>query len=723
MATEQFFEGMDGNYLSGNALEGEMADSEIINRFKKKEEAKKLVAWVKSEYEKCKQSRKTEEQDWYLQLSFYNGNQYHSWRRLGNGQVLAEEPNPQGLPRVTVNRIEPVVRTEIAKTTSGHPSATVIPASNDDDDLMAASAAEQVWQSLYDREHFQTRILQKAEFWRATTGNAFMKTYWDPSIKEIVPTPVVDPYTGEKKVIQQVSSMGDVKFEVVSPFHLFVPDLSEEDLESQPYIFNVYTKSEEWVRSNFGAVLPKDFKPAKVSTSELLDAALMDMRNVDNSKPDAILVIEMWAKPNGCPYLPKGGLVTIVDNEIVQMAENGIPYAHKQYPFAHIGTIPTGKFYRRGTVKTLIPIQREYNRLRSQIIHAKNLMAKPQMMFQEGSVDPRKITARAGIWVPIRPGFQYPTPVPIQPLPQYVINEVKQLEMDFEDLSGQHAVSRGESGGVTAATAINYLQERDDAYLTTVFSAIEAAVEKIAKQSIALFIQYVTQPRLIKTVGSDGAFDATVLSGADIASGNDIRVESGSALPTSKSARQALITEWMKMGFISPQDGLRILDMGMLKQYYNLLKLDENQAQRENLMMKRLTDETVQQFQMNWEMGASNGDPDKTVPGQTDAEGNPIALEVPAVVPVHDYDNHAVHIEVHNRFRKSQSFEILPDVVKAEFQKHISMHEAALQQKMMEQAMMGMMGEGAAPGQPTALPSEQAGQMPQQTGQTSEQLQ
>jgi hypothetical protein len=276
MATEQFFEGMDGNYLSGNALEGEMADSEIINRFKKKEEAKKLVAWVKSEYEKCKQSRKTEEQDWYLQLSFYNGNQYHSWRRLGNGQVLAEEPNPQGLPRVTVNRIEPVVRTEIAKTTSGHPSATVIPASNDDDDLMAASAAEQVWQSLYDRESFQTRILQKAEFWRATTGNAFIKTYWDPSIKEIVPTPVVDPYTGEKKVIQQVASQGDVKFEVVSPFHLFVPDLSEEDLESQPYIFNVYTKSEEWVRSNFGSVLPKDFKPAKVSTSELLDAALMD---------------------------------------------------------------------------------------------------------------------------------------------------------------------------------------------------------------------------------------------------------------------------------------------------------------------------------------------------------------------------------------------------------------------------------------------------------------
>jgi hypothetical protein len=690
MANEQLFAGKDGTLISGNAMEGDMTDSATLNKFKKDQEAKKLVAWVKAEYEKCKQARKSEEQEWYLNISFYNGYQYHSWRQVGNAQMLQEEPNPQSLPRVTVNRIEPVIRTEIAKTTSGHPSATVVPASNDDDDLMAASAAEQVWQSLYDKSSFQSSVLQKAEFWRATTGNSFIKTYWDTSKKEVTPTSVQDPYTGQKQVIQQVTAVGDTCFEVVSPFHLFVPDLSEEDIESQPYIFNVYTKSEQWVRSTFGSVLPKDFKPAKVSTSEILDAALMDMRNVDNAKPDAVLVIEMWCKPHGNPYMPKGGLVTIVDNEIVQLAENGIPYAHKQYPFAHLYSIPTGKFYRRSVVKSLIPIQREYNRLRSQIIHAKNLMAKPQMMYQEGSVDPRKITARAGIWIPVRPGFANPTPVPLQPLPNYVLNEVQQLHSDFEDISGQHQVSRGESGGVTAATAINYLQERDDAYLTTVFSSIEAAIGKVAKQALTLFVQYVQTPRLVKTVGTDGAFDATVLSGADIASGTDIRVESGSALPTSKSARQALITEWMKMGFLQPQDGLKILDMGMLKQFYNIIKIDENQAQRENLMMKRLTDEAIQEFQTQWEQGAANGDMDKIVPGQVDAEGNPVGLAVPPVMQVHSYDNHAVHVEIHNRFRKSQSFDILPDAVKAEFEKHISMHEQALQQKAMEQAMMGM---------------------------------
>ena len=704
-----------------NAQPQQVVDESILAQFKRKDDAKKLVAWVKQNYEKSKQARKQEELDWYLQLSFYNGYQYHTWEKVGNGQVLSEEPNPQKMPRITINRIEPIIRTEIAKTSSGHPSATVIPASNDDDDLMAASAAEQVWQAMYDKTNFQTDITLKSEFWRATTGNCFIKTYWDPSVKQITPTAVQDPYTGQKTIQQKVTSQGDVQFEVVSPFHLFVPDLAEENLENQPYIFNVYTKSEQWVKSTFGNVLPKDFTPSKVSATEIMDAALFDIKSANTAKPDSVLVIEMWVKPNGCPWLPKGGLVTIVDNEIVQYANEGIPYSHGMYPFAHTYSIPSGKFYRRSVIKNLIPLQRELNRTRSQIIQAKNLMAKPQMMYAEGSTDPKKITARAGIWIPIRPGFPMPQPVPIQPLPSYVLQEVENLNADFEDISGQHQVSRGQSGGVTAATAINYLQERDDAYLTTVFASIEAAVEKVAKQSISLFIQYVDVPRLIKTTGTDGAFDAAVLSGADIASGNDIRIESGSALPTSKSARQSLITDWMKMGFIAPQEGLRILDMGMLKQYYNLLKVDENQAQRENLMMKRLTPDQIMMFQQQWEMGAQQGAPDKTVPGQVDANGQPIPLAVPAVISVNDYDNHAVHIEIHNRFRKSQSFDILPDEIRAEFQKHISMHEQALQQKMMQQAMMGQAAQ-AQSGQQQAAPSG-AGQMPTQTGMTAQQLQ
>jgi hypothetical protein len=308
----------------------------------------------------------------------------------------------------------------------------------------------------------------------------------------------------------------------------------------------------------------------------------------------------------------------------------------------------------------------------------------------------------------VRPGFANPQPIPIQPLPNYVLQEVQQLQSDFEDLSGQHQISRGESGnGVTAATAMAYLGERDDSYLTTVFNSIEAAVEKLARQALSLFVQYVEDKRMIKITGDDGSFDAMMLSGADIASGTDIKVESGSALPTSKSARQALVTEWMKMGFIAPEDGLRILEMGMLKQYYNTIKIDENSAQRENLMMKKITEQVAAQYEQQWNAGAAAGELDKIDPGT----GQP--LQVPPVITVNDWDNHAVHVEVHNRFRKSQAFQLLPDVVKAEFQKHISIHENVLMNQQMQQ-------QGAAPTSQQAPP--QAVQAPDQSGLTNQQL-
>ena len=696
--------------------QGELVDADALNKFKKRKEAQELVAWIKGEYSRAKTNRKMEENDWSIQLAFYNGYQYHDWRSISGKQILQEEPNPSSLPRIVVNRIEPIIRTEIAKTTSGQPSASVVPASNDEDDLLAANAAEQVWQYMYDRNNFQTEVLQKAEFWRAICGNGFIKTLWDPTVEIKEPLSEIDPLTMEKRVSQQTASTGDVRYEVVSPYHLFVSDLAQEDLEKQPYIFNVYTKSIQWVKSTFKDVLPKDYEPARVTAAEIEDAALMDIRGTDNVRPDSALVIEAWIKPGATPKLPRGGLVTIVDSEIVQYSDSGIPYAHNQYPFAHLQGIQTGKFYRRSVIKSLIPLQREYNRTRSQIIHAKNLMAKPQMMYQDGSVDPRKITAKAGIWIPVRPGFPYPQPVPIQPLPQYVLQEVQQLAVDFEDISGQHQISKGQaSGGVVAATALAYLGERDDAYLTTIFNSIEAAVEKVARQSLSLFVQYVQTERLIKTVGNDGSYDAMMLSGSDIASGTDIRIESGSALPTSKAARQALITEWMKMGFISPQDGLRGLEMGMLKQYYNLMKIDENAAQRENLTMKRLDEEQIQQAAMEHQQKIEMQDP--SVMQQDPTTGEMIPMNQPPLVPVHDWDNHAVHVEVHNRFRKSQTFELLPDAVKEEFQRHIELHQQALQAQMMQQMMMG----GGMPGQEaeqSAIPQD----MPEQAGMTAEQL-
>jgi hypothetical protein len=356
-------------------------------------------------------------------------------------------------------------------------------------------------------------------------------------------------------------------------------------------------------------------------------------------------------------------------------------------------------------------------------------MAKPQLTAPLGSIDPGKITSEPGIVVEYKPGFAPPQPLPLQPLPAYVLQELDRIIMDMEDISAQHQVSKGNvPSGVTAATAISYLQERDDSVLTHTYESVEQGMEKLAKQLLALAVEYWDVPRTVKVTGTDGAFDAMALKGAQIENGTDIRMEAGSALPVSKAARQAFIMDMMKMGFIPPDQGLRIMEIGGVQKLYDQLQVDERQAQRENLRMKMLDPAEIDQYiqaknqysmmqaqsmgqqqivppELQDVIGAPAQTPDANLPAVGEDQSNPALadmqtgqpLEPPTLVPVNTWDNHAVHIEVHNRFRKGQGFEMLSQQHKDLFEEHVQLHAAALNQSAMNAGQMQMGGMGVPP--------------------------
>jgi hypothetical protein len=214
-----------------------------------------------------------------------------------------------------------------------------------------------------------------------------------------------------------------------------------------------------------------------VASNEILEDAVLNLTG-GNSEPDSVLCYEVWFKPGGHPDFPKGGMVQVVADNILYCTKDGIPYQHGEYPFTKIEHIPTGQFYAESSITDYIPLQREYNRTRSQITEAKNRMAKPQLLYAKGSIDPAKITTEPGLAIPYKPGLPPPTPMPLVPLPNYVLEEQDRIISDMEDISGQHQVSKGEAPpGVTAATAISYLQEKDDGILSHTFESVEEAWE------------------------------------------------------------------------------------------------------------------------------------------------------------------------------------------------------------------------------------------------------
>ena len=588
-----------------------------LSSLRRSKEEQKLVSWTMEAYKRIKNDRNTIERQWYTNMAFYYGRQ--------NIQILTTTANAGGntfrlhVPaappwrvRLISNKIRPMIRTELAKLTQSKPTAMVIPSSDDDKDIFASRAGEQVWEATYQRKRVK-KVMRKAIYWTLITGTGYTKHWWDPTAK-----------TTEWDV------PGDFEIQAETPFHIFVPDLQEEELEGQPYLIHASAKSPEWVRARYGG----DFNPNTAAAHDLLDDAFISMIGGTQNK-NSVLCLEVWAKPGVLEVMPNGGMFTIIGDRIVQPPTDGLPFNHGEFPFSKYDHIPTGRYYAESTITDLIPLQKEYNRTRSQIIEAKNRMAKPQLLAPRGSVDPGKMTNEPGQVILYTPGFQPPTPLPLVSLPGYVLDELNRVSQDMDDISGQHEVTKGRvPPGVTAATAISYLQEQDDSKLSHTVDSIEDGIEKMARHTLSYVGQYWEVERIVKVIGDSGSFDALSFKGSDLRGNTDIRIEAGSALPTSKSARQAFIMDLMKMGFVDPAKGLEVLEIGGINKLYDDIQTDMRQAQRENLRMQ-------------------NGQP----------------------VEVNTWDNHALHIEVHNKFRKGQTFENLAEEIKAIFEAHVQMHE------------------------------------------------
>jgi hypothetical protein len=189
----------------------------------------------------------------------------------------------------------------------------------------------------------------------------------------------------------------------------------------------------------------------------------------------------------------------------------------------------------------------------------------------------------------------------------------------------------------------------------------------------------------------------------------DIRMEAGSSLPTSKAARQAFLMDLFQSGAITADMLLDLIDMGGTQKLTEQIRIDMRQAQRENIKMKSFTPADMMMHEMKMQSLAMTGGGENQAP-----DGAPMwdmdPRSWPAMVEVHDYDNHEVHIRIHDNFRKGQEFESLSEEVKHEFEKHISMHKMALQANMFSQ----MMGKPPMPGEEsTAMQgTNEAPQMP-----------
>jgi hypothetical protein len=709
----------------------------------------------------CQQARLNFERQWYENLSFYFGRQWivTSKNPGGSGFSLMEQPSQdKWRVRHTVNRVLRIIRTEITKLTKEEPQFFCMPASTEESDRLAAMAGDAISDFLIRTKYFNRKRLE-ATFWSVICGTGFIKNWYDPQAIELDGQP------------------GKIDFAAVPAPYLFVSDLQATEIELQPYVIHARTMSTDAVYTQYGV----EIQPGTDSSGLLMDARFRSAIGIKSDKQNDKMcyVKEVYCKP--CKDYPKGAFLVYSEGKILYVFEelpeqqfdmpeidqfnlfdelegpnqiqgpvggndsanlpavvppksdeeglegykHEYPYRHGRYPFAKIDHIPTGMFYGDSVIKYLIPIQREYNRTRSIMLESRNMAGKPQWSYVAGAFDPKKFNSRPGLLLPINMGFDPPIPLAQPELPGSVSNDLQITLQDMDDIASQSEVSKGTvPPGVEAASAIAYLSEENDSIFHPTVQSLENAVQETGIQVLANVYDYWDETRIVRMTSRNQFMEVRQFKAQDLNPIMDFRVEAGSMAPRSLAAKQAFITELMKMGAIDPTKALRYLQMSETNKLYDEMMLDVRHAQRENVYMSQ--GQPLYKIDPN---GQPPVDPMTGMP-QTDQMGLPVPAYKQATqmdpmtgediidpmtgqpkqypVTVNPFDAHDVHIEEHQNYQKTQEYELLQPEIQQIIQDHVDEHKMeVLKERNAVQADAAATGEETVPPREIGPPGEE----------------
>ena len=701
----------------------------------------------------CSQDRLSFEHQWHQNMAFYFGRQYITSSKSSNGSYsLIDQPATDAWRvRHTANRVLRIIRTEVTKLSKEEPQFYCLPKSTEESDRLAAMAGDSIAEFILRTKYFNRKRLE-ATFWACLCGTSYIKNYYSPTALEIDGLP------------------GKIDFDVVTAFHLFVPNLQATEMEQQPYVIHAMTRDAEMVYNDYGVEVEPDTDSSNlISDSRFLSS--IGLKNTKSRENKQVYVKEIYVKkckefPNGAMFTYGGGQILYVyeppedpmaqfEGEFNQpslfdpeeggnplesltsgMAGVGpsmqpvgppisdeppvgtygpeslpksihpglgnysheYPFRHGRFPFAKIDHVPTGMWYSESVIKSLIPLQKEYNRTRSIMLENRNLAGKPQWYYPLGSIDPKKFTSKPGLMLPVPLGFDPPRPLEQPQLPPSTSNELDVILRDMDDASSQFEVSKGRTPpGVEAASAIAYLSEENDTILFHTVQSLENAVQETGVQVLANAHDYWPAERMVRMTSKNQFLEVREFCAQDLNPIMDFRVESGSMAPRSLAAKQAFITELYKTGAIEPRQALKYLQMSETNKLYDELMIDERHVQRENVIMSG--GKPLYQIDPQGEapVDPMTGQPQMGPDGmpmpaykkkkQLDpmtgkdmidpATGEPIEFQV----TVNGYDAHEIHVVEHQKFQKTQEYELLSPEIKQIIQNHVDEHKMEMLQE------------------------------------------
>ena len=320
--------------------------------------------------------------------------------------------------------------------------------------------------------------------------------------------------------------------------------------------------------------------------------------------------------PNGRKIVVAGGVV---------LEDGPMEYEDGLFPFARmINYVLPREFWGMGDVDQLEGPQKTLNKLVSFTLDVITLMGNPiWVVGNTANIDTDNLFNKPGLIVET----DDPNAVRREPgvdLQPFILSLMDRYRTYMDGISGETDLSRGaEPTDVTAASAIDSLQQAQQTRLRLKSRNIDAFLQEFGKLYLSRVFQYYSVPRIVRVSGNNNAQeyfyfhvekleqpDGSVQQVANITSPEgevrtmqitsdfDVRVSTGSSLPFAKKEKVGIAMNLFKLGVIDDEELMKAIDYPNYQQV--LSRVNEKKQQ----MAAQQSDQQNQQMQMQAQLKA-----------------------------------------------------------------------------------------------------------------------
>ncbi len=616
----------------------------------------KLSSKINEYWKDAEDSRVAYEGQWRLNLSWLVGRQYVVWHRTQ--RRIIEPPAPAYRIRLVANRLLPIWRTSLGRLLKTRPIPDIIPASGEENDVLTAKVGDKLIKHIWNLEGMEGRKAIELYSWMLACGTGFVQVWWDHDKGDVVEMP---ESVGDEELLENPEAayqrLGDISLSIVTPFEIY-PDPSATNWDDLRWLFHAKALPVDILQERFPDHKDKIKAESGLETvswpfDQQYTGPIGFARDAQRfALKDHARLKEFYERAS--PKFPRGRHAVQIGDVTIEFEEK-LPYDHTEIPIIKFDYIfYPGRFWGGSVLEQLIPLQREYNRTRSQIIENKNLMSKPKLLVPStAEISADAWTTEPGEKVIYNPLGGRPEPWVPPPIPGYVLQELDRNEQDMMEVSSNHWASRGiNPPGVRTAAGLAMLQEADDTPFGPVLQWNESSWRKTAEQAIELAKQFYTEPRTVY-LGLGTEAEVAEFSREKLKGRYRVRVDVGSSLPMSRAARM--------------QFALELLDRGAFRN-------DRNQVD-EQRFFKFLEMETVLDIYQDEQV-------DMRVARTEDVEMRDRLTRYDAG----EYDNHLIHLDEHIRFLKAVGVEYPKHESIPLLAEHIKQHELRLRERELKKA-------------------------------------